>query len=186
MAIFQPYTVVIIYLFVNSLVSFLTAAYMTTRELEDKQLSQIRLTLLSPFDLILGHLKTVAVIMIPQMLLFHVAVFIYNLIWLAPGTSEGQTISVWMVFGVFIMNALNTAAITAILCFGLFGRPYLFVALGGLSAFFAVPMNFTLFYIADHFGVGIPLVTAAQILPLAIVILLAVSLGRYRWRSEWR
>lgn len=185
LAIFQPFTVVIIYLFVNALVSFLVAAYLTTRELEDKSLSQIRLTQLTPFNLIGGHFLTVAAIMLPQMVLFHIAVFVYALFWLPP-VDQGPSVNFALIFGVFLMNMLNSFALTSLLCFGLFGRAFFFVVLGGIAAFFAVPINFTIFYIADQYGLGVLAVTALQILPLGAMLFLSIALGKYMWHAEWR
>ena len=184
LAVFQPFTVVIIYMFVNSLVTFLAAAFLMTRELDDRALAQTRLSRLTPLDVLGGYFVTVFAVMLPQNVLFHIAVFIYNLTWAAPYNSPAQ-INMGLVFGVLLMNILNTVAVAGVLSFGLFGKAYVFVVLGGLVAFFMVPANFMLFYVADSLNVSVLTAAAGQIVPLAAMFIFALALGRYRWRTEW-
>jgi len=182
--VFRQYMVVIVYFFVNAIVSWIVTAYLTTRELEDRHLALLRLTQITPQGLFFGHLASVAKIMAPQIVLFHAGMAIYYLLSVPPGGPTAE-LSAGLFVGVLVMNLINTFAIATVIVPAVFGKTGLFIALGAVVAFAIVPMDFIFFMIADMHEVPLFVFPAAVLLPIGLMLLLGVYWGKRRWFADW-
>jgi hypothetical protein len=185
LAVFQQFVVVMVYLFVNALVSFIVAAYLVSREFEDRGLSLVRLTDISPASLYFGHLRTIAAVMLPQILLFHIGIAVFYIATDPHLFSRGD-VNVHMFIGILAMNLLNTAAISALVLPGIFGRSAAFILLGLFASFVAVPLDFMFFFIADDLQLPIWIPILVAFVPFASLAWLSIAWGKRRWYAEWR
>lgn len=185
LAVFSQFAVVMVYFFVNALVSWIAAAYLASRELEDRFLSIIRLSPISARDIYIGHMRTVMVIMLPQLLIFHAGIAVYY-ISTNPDIFRENEVSVAMFAGVMLMNLLNTFAIATVVLPAIYGNTAFFIVMGAIVSLIAVPNNFMFFYIAENLNVPLFVPPLAVMAFFAIISVLSVMWGNYRWYAEWR
>ncbi|MEP0814697.1 MAG: hypothetical protein HRF49_08555 [bacterium] len=185
--IFQPYTVVMIYLFVNTLVSWLAATYVALKEGEPGSLDLIKLTGVRPGEVWAGHLATQAAIMLPQIFVFFAGLLIYNELFLAQ-TPEGMTLrnNLPLFASVILMNVINFLFISSLTLSGIFRLPAAGIALGALFSFLVVPADFMMFWLADFYSVPLALVAGAAAAPAAAVNLFALASGASNWKARRR
>jgi hypothetical protein len=185
LSMFAQFAVVMVYFFVNALVSWIVAAYLASREFEDKHLSLLRLTSVTPAQLYFGHLRTIANIMLPQIVVFHAGIAVFYIATNPDIFREGE-VSIAMFVGVLFMNLLNTYAISTVILPAIYGKAALFITFGALVSLVAVPTNFIFFFIADDLGVPLFVLPLAVIAFFALMGFLTVLWGKRRWHAEWR
>lgn len=184
MNVFYLFTVAVVYLFTNALVTWLATAYLARSDFETSSLELVKLTRVGPAGLLFGHLLTVSAVMLPQIILFHAGLWVYTTAVIVPQDPSAQVSSL-LLLGVLAMNIVNFISIAVITLFSLFVSPHLFVILGAILAFSIVQGNFMLFLISARFGTPIVYAVLVSLVPVMLCILPALLFGKRRWYAGW-
>ncbi len=185
LSVFSQFAVVMVYFFVNALVSWIAVAYLVSRELEDRFLSLLRLTPITARDTYIGHMRTVMVIMMPQLLVFHAGIAVFYTAT-NPDIFRENEVSIAMFAGVLLMNLLNTFAITTVVLPAIYGKTAFFILFGAVVSLIAVPNNFMFFFISENLNVPLFVLPLAVMAFFAIICVLTMMWGNHRWYAEWR